>query len=77
MYKRGYELQYYVAKSDQVELWLVRPDELKRALRFKKDWEIKIGPNSMKFLSDDVDEELTVDEDERMGKASHSRLTFD
>lgn len=77
LYKTDYESQYYVAKTDLAELWLVRPDELRRIFRFRKDSEVKVGPTTVKFLNDNMIEELTVDEDEKMGKSPHSKLKFD
>lgn len=70
-------MHFYTANNDEAEIWIVRADELKRAFRFRKGSEIKLAPNVIEFSSDSVIDELTVDEDERRGKPSHSKLTLD
>jgi len=42
-YKAGYEWHYYRAKAGSAELWLVRPDGLKRDFNFMEGSRIQIG----------------------------------
>lgn len=69
-----WEMHYYTALDDQNELWIVRPDGLKRAFRFRESSTIKIAQNLVKFDVKDVIEEIVVDEDERQGKPSLNKL---
>jgi hypothetical protein len=77
LYKDGYEWHYYKAKSDKAELWLVRPDGLKRGFRFKDSSRIQIGMMMMMFAQKDLLDEIAVDENERAGEAPSSKLKFD
>lgn len=71
-----WDIHYYTAKDDLNEIWIVRPDELKRGFRFKTGSQIKIVHNVLKFDNDDMLEELAIDEDEREGKVPLSKLDF-
>ena len=59
---------YQVWKEDGAEVWIVRPDGLRRAWSFKIGSIIQIGLQVIQFNKDDVIEELTVDEDAQQGK---------
>jgi hypothetical protein len=72
-----WDMHYFKPKDDQNELWIVRPDGLKRAFRFKTGSSIKIAQNNIKFTDEDLIEELAVDEDERSGKPPLSKLKID
>jgi hypothetical protein len=39
--------------------------------------QIQIGMMMVKFAHQDLTEEIAVDEDERAGRSSHSKLNFD
>ena len=59
-------------------LWLVRADGLKRAFNFRKGSKIQIGMMMMvMFTHKDIVEEIAVDEDERAGRETRSKLKFD
>jgi hypothetical protein len=77
LYKVGYEWYYYKANADSAELWLVRPDGLKRGFRFKEGAQIQIGMMMLKFAHEDMIDEITIDENERAGKSPSSKLNFD
>jgi hypothetical protein len=70
-----WDMHYFTSKNDQNELWMVRPDGLKRGFRFKKDSKVKVQ-NNIKVINEDLIEELAVDEDEQMGKLPLSKLEF-
>ena len=55
----------------------LRSDGLKKAFNFRKESKIQIGIMMMMFKHDDIVEELAVDEDERAGRGSRSKLNFD
>jgi len=74
LYKGGYEWLYYIAKDETAELWLVRPDGLKRAFNFKTGSKIQIGMMTAKFDNEDTVQEISIDEDERAGRQSVSKL---
>ena len=76
LYKDGYEQHSYEA-TDEAELWLVRQDGSKRGFRFKDRSRIQIGMMMVIFAHQDLIEEIVIDEDERTGKASLSKLKFD
>jgi hypothetical protein len=73
----GYEWHYYIAKDDSAELWLVRADGLKRAFNFRKGSKIQVGMMIVMFTNEDMVQEIAVDEDERAGRGSRSKLKFD
>ena len=64
---------YKVWKEDASELWIVRPDGLRRAWKFKVDSIIEVGA-LVQFRNDDVIEELAVDEDAQAGEKPKPRL---
>jgi hypothetical protein len=74
LYKDGYEWHYYKSKAESAELWLVRPE---RGFSFKEGSRIQIGMMMVKFTHEDLIGEITVDEDERAGRTSSSKLKFD
>jgi len=65
---------YRVQHKDGQEIWLVRPDGLKRAWIFRDAAIIKLGPNSIQFDHDDILEEIAVDEDAKEGKPGKSTI---
>jgi hypothetical protein len=65
---------HYIAKEDNAIVRLVREDGLKRNFAFRKNATIYITPMMLRFESDDMIEELTVDEDERAGRQPQSKL---
>lgn len=69
-----WDMHYYTTLDDQNELWIVRPDELKRAFRFTEGSTIKIAQNLVKFDVKNIIKEIAVDEDERQGKPSLNEL---
>lgn len=65
---------YKVWKETPAELWLVRPDGLRRAFSFRLGSIISVGQSVVQFNQEDVIDELAVDEDAQSGK--HSRSTI-
>ncbi len=59
---------YQVWKEDGAEVWIVRPDGLRRAWSFKVDSLVQVSSNAVMFRAQDVKEELSVDEDAQQGK---------
>ena len=65
---------YKVWKEDASELWIIRPDGLRRAWKFRLGSIIEVGTQVVQFRNDDVIEELTVDEDAQVGEKPKPRL---
>ena len=65
---------YRVEHKDGQEIWLVRPDDLRRAWKFRYAAIVKLGQNSIQFDHDDILEELAVDEDAQKGKPRKSTV---
>jgi len=57
----------FKAAGDNCELWIVRPDGLRKAWSFKLGATISIRGNTAKFHQGDVANELSVDEDKQSG----------
>ena len=68
---------YKVINEGDNELWIVRPDGLKRAFVFKLGSIIEVGLQVVSFVKDDVKEELSVDEEEQSGKKPLSKLNLE
>ena len=68
---------YKVMNEGDNELWIVRPDGLKRAFIFKLGSIVEVGSQVVSFVKDDVKEELAVDEDEQSGGKPLSKLNLD
>lgn len=58
----------YHAATKGSEISLVRPDGLRRMFRFKSGAEVAIGQQMIRFEQEDVLEELSVDDDKKLGK---------
>ena len=58
----------YKAAGDNCELWIVRPDGLRKAWSFKLGATVSIRGNTAKFHQGDVANELSVDEDKQAGR---------
>lgn len=56
-------------------VWLVRQDGLRRNLAFKKDSVVSITPMMLRYESDDVVDEHTVDEDEKTGAGVFDKIS--
>ena len=56
--------------DNQSEIWLVRPDGLRRAWIFKNNSDVYIGESAVRFRFFDVSEEIAVDEEKQSGKPS-------
>jgi len=65
---------YKVWKEDANELWIIRPDGLRRAWRFKLGSIVEVGAQVVEFRNDDVIEELAVDEDAQKGEKPKPQL---
>ena len=52
----------YSAMTKGCELWLVQPNDTRRAFVFKRNTDIQIKGTTVKFDQDDVIEELSIDE---------------
>jgi hypothetical protein len=74
LYKGGYEWIHYIAKDDTAELWLVRPDSLKRAFSFREGSKIQIGMMTVSFNNQDTVNEIAVDENAKAGKPPVTKL---
>lgn len=59
---------YQVWKEDGAEVWIIRPDGLRRAWSFKVDSIVQVSAQAVLFSAQDVKEELSVDEDAQQGK---------
>lgn len=66
--------QYQVWKEDGNELWIVRPDGLRRAWTFKLGSIVEVSPQAVQFRSRDIITELSVDEDEQRGETPKPKL---
>lgn len=75
-FRHSQEFTNFRSNSIHCEVHLVRQDELVRKFHFKEDSFIKIGATAIKFRGQDVDEELTVDEDEQSGKITDKKVIF-
>lgn len=58
----------YTAMTKGSEVSLVRPDGLRRMFRFHSGTEVAIGQQMIRFEQEDVLEELSVDDDKKLGK---------
>ena len=70
------EFKGYHATGDDCEIHLVRPDELVRRFRMREGAIIRLGSNAVTFDSNQVIEELTIDEDKQQGKPSDKNTVF-
>lgn len=52
-------------------------DGLKRGFSFKEGSRIQVGMMMVRFAHEDLIDEITVDENERAGKAPGAKLKFD
>jgi len=55
----------YHAATKGSEVSLVRPDGLRRMFRFKKNAEVAIGQQMIRFEQEDILEELSVDDNKK------------
>ena len=67
-------MMYKVADEGASELWIIRPDGLRRAWKFRLGSIIEVGAQVVQFRNEDVIEELAVDEDAQEGKKPKPRL---
>ena len=58
----------YHAAAKGSEISLVRTDGLRRMFRFKNGAEVAIGQQMVRFEQEDMLEELSVDDDKKLGK---------
>jgi hypothetical protein len=65
---------YKVCNEDASELWIIRPDGLRRAWKFRLGSIIEVGAQVVQFRNDDVIEELAIDEDAQEGKKPKPKL---
>jgi len=64
----------YMAINQGCEVWVVRPDGLRRAWKFKQNAPILINQSTLLFNDDDVIDEIAVDEDKQQGKKGVSKV---
>jgi len=64
----------YRSRGDDAEVWIVRPDGLRRAFRFPPGSKVWIGNGIIKFYNSEMREELTIDEDEKSGRPPRGKL---
>ena len=57
-----FHVERYTEMEDDCELWLVRPDGLKRNFIFKKGALLDVSGTTVKFNQNFVNDELSVDE---------------
>jgi len=67
-------ISYVVGHKDGAEVWIVRPDGLRRAWKFKEKSVVLFGQNAIRFDHDSIIEEIAVDEDEQQGKLKRSTV---
>ena len=63
--QEGTEL--YVSRGNDCELWLVRPDGLRKAWIFKNDSWVYITGSTVKFFQGSVSEEIAINEEKQLG----------
>lgn len=56
----------YLCNGDDCELWIVRPDGLRRAFHFKKQHMLIIRSAVVSFNQSSIIEELSVDDDQKI-----------
>jgi len=61
---------YKVFQEDRGEVWIVRPDGLRRAWSFRLGAIIHVGQSVLQFNQSDIKEELAIDEDGQVRKPS-------
>ena len=59
--------EYYDASNDNCELWIVRPDGLRKGWLFKKNSRIVIRESTVKFYQFSIVDELFIDEEKQKG----------
>jgi hypothetical protein len=64
------------SRSNECEVWIVRPDGVKRAFRFPPRTKVWVGNGVIKFYGFEAIQELAVDENERAGKPPAGKLEF-
>ena len=69
-YQQAVWRTYRVWAEDSAEVWIVRPDGLRRAWAFRLGAYIEVGQSVIQFMPKDVKEEIAVDEDAQAGKSS-------
>ena len=57
--------EQYLCKDNDCELWVVRPDGLRRAWQFKKLHGLIMRGNVVSFNQDSIIDELTVDDNKK------------
>lgn len=67
---------HYRAWREPAEIFLVRPDGLRRNFSFKNESKIVVHSGMIEFRQEDLIGEVTVDEDEKVGKPPKSKLDF-
>jgi len=67
---------HYKAWREPAEIFLVRPDGLRRNFSFKKNSDIAVHNGMIKFNQKDLIGEVTIDEDEKMRKSPKTKLDF-
>jgi hypothetical protein len=73
-YKQAIWRTYRVQTQQPAEVWIVRPDGLRRAWSFRLGSFVEVGQSVIQFMPQDVEEELAVDEDTKTGKPSRSKV---
>lgn len=73
-YQQAVWRTYRVSNEDKAEVWIVRPDGLRRAWSFRIGAYIEVGQSVIQFMPQDVKEELAVDEDAQAGKPSRPKV---
>ena len=69
-YEQAVWRSHRVWKEDYAEVWIVRPDGLRRAWSFRLSAIVEVGQSVVQFMPQDVKEEIAVDEDAQTGKPS-------
>jgi hypothetical protein len=62
-------MMLYRAKHESAELWIVRPDGLKRGFSFKEGSRIQVDMMMVRYAHENLIDEIIVDENEKAGKA--------
>jgi len=67
---------HYKACIEPAEIFLVRPDGLRRNFSFKNGSELVVHNGMIEFNQEGLIGEVTVDEDTKVGKSPKTKLDF-
>ena len=68
--------RYYRVWQEPAEVYLVRPDGLRRNFSFKNESIIVVHNGMIEFSHDNLIDEITVDDDAKTGKSPKTKLNL-